>query len=70
MNCHSCHHRASCRFDAFGRQCYCQCHDVADQVFYLIGMLLLAEEGAKLELPAAYRELLERTGLPAKERTT
>ena len=34
--CPSCHHWASCRFDAEGRQCYCKCHDVADMATELL----------------------------------
>ena len=30
MKCKECHHLPSCRFDAHGVQCYCECHDVAD----------------------------------------
>ena len=31
MNCSECHHRPTGRFDAYGMQCYCDCHDKADR---------------------------------------
>lgn len=39
MNCSSCHHLPSCRYDTNGFQCYCKCHDVADAAADLLKAL-------------------------------
>lgn len=39
MNCPDCHHSPSCRFNAAGQQCYCTCHDIADDAPELLFML-------------------------------
>jgi hypothetical protein len=39
MICPDCHHSLSCRFDGEGRQCHCECHDLAEAAPELLHML-------------------------------
>ena len=53
MFCNSCHHWPSSRFDAEGRQCYCQCHDASDFAAELLEACKLAYRSARVVHGAA-----------------
>jgi hypothetical protein len=65
-DCKECHHLPSGRFNCAGQQCYCKCHDVADQAPELLstlnGMLGLCDllcARRPMDLPAEVEWMLQ-----------